>query len=54
MPTPNGNVAGPLLGLVTPIIVEWKRAGQPDFQYVEAGRVGEAAERLAGGPAVRL
>lgn len=41
MPTPNGNVAGPLLGLVTPSIVEWKRAGQPDYQYVEAGRTGK-------------
>lgn len=41
MPTPNGNVAGPLLGLVTPIIVEWKRAGQPEYQFVEAGRTGK-------------
>lgn len=41
MPTPNGNVAGPLLGLVTPEIIEWKRSGQPDNQYVEAARVGK-------------
>lgn len=41
MPTPNGNVAGPLLGLVTPGIIEWKIAGQPDANYVEAFRRGK-------------
>jgi len=41
MPTPNGNVAGPLCGLVTPSIIEWKQVGQPDQNYVEAGRVGK-------------
>lgn len=41
MKTPNGNVAGPLLGLVDPIIVEWKISGQPDDRYVEATRTGK-------------
>ena len=41
MATPDGNVAGPLLGLVTPEIIEWKQVGQPDQNYVEAGRVGK-------------
>ena len=41
METPSGNVAGPLCGLVTPEIVEWKRVGQPDYQYVEGGRTGK-------------
>jgi hypothetical protein len=41
MPGPNGNVAGPLAGLVTPEILEWKQVGQPDQNYLEAGRVGK-------------
>jgi hypothetical protein len=32
---------GPLYGLVTPIIVEWKTAGQPVSRYREAGRTGK-------------
>jgi len=32
---------GPLYGLVTPITVEWKVAGQPDNFYVEASRTGK-------------
>jgi len=43
MPGPNGNVAGPLYGLVTPEILEWKQVGQPDYQYIEASRVGKLA-----------
>lgn len=41
MPTANGNVQGPLYGLVTPIVVEWKLGGQSDDRYVEAGRTGK-------------
>lgn len=32
---------GPLNGLITPITVEWKVAGQPDECYVEAARTGK-------------
>lgn len=41
MPTQGGNVNGPLYGLVSPIVVEWKLGGQPDINYVEAGRTGK-------------
>lgn len=41
MPTPNGNVAGPLYGLVTPSIIEWKQSGQSAAWFVEAGRTGK-------------
>lgn len=32
---------GPLYGLITPIVVEWKVSGQPDAWYVEAARTGK-------------
>lgn len=35
------SATGPLAGLVSPITVEWKIAGQPDVNYAEAGRTGK-------------
>jgi hypothetical protein len=40
---PGGNQQGPIFGLYSPITVEWKVAGQPDEEYVEADRVGKIA-----------
>lgn len=41
MPTGNGNVNGPLYGLVNPIVLEWKVGGQPENCYREVGRTGK-------------
>jgi hypothetical protein len=42
MAIPGGRtISGPLYGLVSPITMEWKLAGQPDGCYVEAGRTGK-------------
>lgn len=38
---PPANQQGPLFGLISPTIVEWKIAGQPENWYVEAARTGK-------------
>lgn len=47
---PLANQQGPLYGLVSPEILEWKILGQPDIRYVEATRVAKLPNISPGAP----